>query len=106
MSGLAYTHQVKGHVQVTMLLDHLPKPVALVMDVLTTLMSMAVLLVIAWQGWEIAWEQNTVSDMLRIAPRPFRLLVTVAGVCFFLELFLDLLTTLGQFFHAERSQGA
>jgi TRAP-type C4-dicarboxylate transport system permease small subunit len=96
MSGLAYTHQVKGHVRVTMLLDKLPKPVALGMDVLTTLMSMAVLLVVAWQGWEIAWDQNTVSDMLRIAQRPFRLLVTVAGICFFLELLLDLLATLGQ----------
>jgi TRAP-type C4-dicarboxylate transport system permease small subunit len=96
MSGLAYTHQVKGHVRVTMLLDKLPKPVALCMDVLTTLMSMGVLLVVAWQGWEIAWDQNTVSDMLRIAQRPFRLLVTVAGICFFLELLLDLLATLGQ----------
>ncbi|MBI5523168.1 MAG: TRAP transporter small permease [Desulfarculus sp.] len=97
LCGLAYTHQVKGHVRVTMLLDRLPRPVALCMDLLTTLMSMLVLAIIAWQGWEIAWDQNTVSDMLRVPQRPFRLLVTVAGVCFFLELLLDLLTTLGKF---------
>ncbi|MBI4798371.1 MAG: TRAP transporter small permease [Desulfarculus sp.] len=96
LCGLAYTHQVKGHVRVTMLLDRLPRPVALGMDLLTTLMSMLVLLVITWQGWEIAWDQNTVSDMLRVPQRPFRILVTVAGVCFFLELLLDLLATLGK----------
>ncbi|MFH1035949.1 MAG: TRAP transporter small permease [Pseudomonadota bacterium] len=106
LSGLAYTHQVKGHVRVTMLLDRLPRPLALGMDVLTTLISMMVLLVVAWQGWEIAWEQTTVSDMLRIAQRPFRLLVTVAGFCFFLELLLDLLATLGQFFGDGQSKRA
>ncbi len=96
LSGLAYTHQRRGHVRVTMLLERLgPKP-ALAVEALTILMSMAITLVIAWQGWVIAWEQTTVSDMLRVPQRPFRLLVSLAGGCFFLELLLDLLGVLGR----------
>jgi TRAP-type C4-dicarboxylate transport system permease small subunit len=98
LSGLAYTHQLKGHVRVTMLLDRLPRKGALAMEALTTIMSMLILAAVAWQGWELAWEQKTVTDMLRIPQRPFRLMVTVAGIAFFLELLLDLLTTLGDLF--------
>lgn len=105
LSGLAYTHQLKGHVRVTMLLDRLPRRVALSMEALTTVMALFILAALAWQGWELAWEQNTVTDMLRIPQRPLRIMVAVAGAAFFLEMLLDLLATLGELFGGKNAAG-
>lgn len=88
--GIAYTHQVGGQVRVTMLVSRLPEKAALVLRVLTTLISLFIIGVMAWQGWVVAMEEKTVSDMLRVPQFPFRLLVSVAGFFLFLELLLDL----------------
>ncbi len=88
--GIAYTHQVGGQVRVTMLVSRIPEKAAIALSVLTTLLSLFIIGVMAWQGWIKAMEENTVSDMLRIPQFPFRLLVSVAGLFLFLELLLDL----------------
>ncbi len=88
--GIAYTHQVGGQVRVTMLVSRIPEKAALVLSVLTTLLSLFIIGVMAWQGWIKAMEENTVSDMLRVPQFPFRMLVSVAGFFLFLELLLDL----------------
>ena len=91
--GLAYTQQVRGHVRVTMFTDRLPEKVALAMDVLTTILSIFIIAVLCWQGYEVAMEEVSVSDMLRIPQYPFRMLVAV-GACFLcLELLCDLVDT-------------
>lgn len=88
--GVAYTHQVKGHVRVTMLVSRLPKRAGLLLDVITTLLSLFIISILAWQGWVVGIEERTVSDMLRIPQLPFRLLVSVAGLFLCLELLIDL----------------
>jgi TRAP-type C4-dicarboxylate transport system permease small subunit len=88
--GIAYTHQVGGHVRVTMLVSRIPVKAALVLQVLTTLLSLFIVGVMAWQGWVVGMEERTVSDMLRVPQFPFRMLVSVAGFFLFLELLLDL----------------
>jgi TRAP-type C4-dicarboxylate transport system permease small subunit len=88
--GVAYTQQVKGHVRVTMLIWRLPEKVAVVLDSFTTLLSMFIILILAWQGLIVALETTRVSDMLRIAQQPFRILVSIAGFFLFLELSIDL----------------
>ncbi|MBN2125308.1 MAG: TRAP transporter small permease [Deltaproteobacteria bacterium] len=95
--GLAYTHQVKGHVRVTMLVGRLPEGVTLVLDVITTLLSLFIIALMAWQGWVVGMEERTVSDMLRIPQLPFRLLVSLGGAFLFLELLLELADTLKKF---------
>ncbi|MBU1902286.1 MAG: TRAP transporter small permease, partial [Proteobacteria bacterium] len=92
--GVAYTHQVKGHVRVTMLISRLPQGVALVLEIMTTLLSLFIIAIMAWQGWVVGMEERTVSDMLRIPQFPFRLLVSVAGLFLCLELLLDLTDSL------------
>jgi len=92
--GVAYTHQVKGHVRVKMLVSRLPERAGLIMDVMTTLLSLFMISILAWQGWVVGIEQQTVSDMLRIPQLPFRLLVSVAGVLLCLELLIDLVDCL------------
>jgi TRAP-type C4-dicarboxylate transport system permease small subunit len=95
--GIAYTHQVRGHVRVTMLVSRLPDKWAIVLDVITTLLSLFIIAVMTWQGWVVGIEERTVSDMLRVPQFPFRLLVSLGGLLLFLELLLDLWDNLKKF---------
>ena len=94
LMGVAYTQQVKGHVQVTMLTSRLPVRGQNLLEAFTTLLSLAIIGLLAWQGWVVGMEETAVSDMLRIPQGPFKLLVGVA--CFFLclELVIDLCAAL------------
>ncbi|MBI4775127.1 MAG: TRAP transporter small permease [Deltaproteobacteria bacterium] len=87
--GLAYTHQVKGHVRVTMLTARLPAPAALILELITTLLSMFIIAVLCRQGWVEAVDTSAVSDMLRISQLPFRMLIPVAAFFLLLELLFD-----------------
>jgi TRAP-type C4-dicarboxylate transport system permease small subunit len=89
--GVAYTQQAKGHVKVTMLTTRLPRRVRLALEMLTTLLSLFIICILAWQGWVVGLEEKTVSDMLRVPQMPFKLLVAVGGVMLALELILDII---------------
>jgi TRAP-type C4-dicarboxylate transport system permease small subunit len=88
--GIAYTHQVKGHVRVSMLVSRLSGRVQAAIEVVTTLLSLCIVGIVAWQGWVLAMEEKAVSDMLRIPQAPFKFLVFVAGVALCVEVLLDL----------------
>jgi TRAP-type C4-dicarboxylate transport system permease small subunit len=88
--GIAYTHQVKGHVRVSMLVSRLPERLGLITDITTILLSLFIIFILAWQGWAVGVVERSVSDMLRIPQFPFRLLVSVAGLFLCLELLIDL----------------
>jgi len=90
--GLAYTQQVKGHVRVSMLTSRLPPRAQLFLEIFVTLLSLFIIVLLAWQGIVVGFEETAVSDMLRIAQRPFKLLVGVAAFLLCLELVVDLAT--------------
>ena len=94
--GVAYTHQVKGHVRVSMLVSRLPERAGLILDLITTLLSLFIISILAYQGWEVGLEERTVSDILRIPQLPFRLLVAVAAFFLWLELMIDLWISAGK----------
>ncbi|MFH0845497.1 MAG: TRAP transporter small permease [Pseudomonadota bacterium] len=94
--GIAYTHQVKGHVRVSILVSRLPHKVSFLVEVLGTLLSLFIIFILLWQGWEVGIHERTVSDMLRIPQWPFRLLVSVAAFFLFLELLIDLVDQVGK----------
>jgi TRAP-type C4-dicarboxylate transport system permease small subunit len=96
--GIAYTHQVKGHVRVSFLVSRIPEKAGLIVDTITTLLSLFIIAILAWQGWVLGIEEKTVSDMLRIPQLPFRLLVSVAAFFLCLELLLDLTVCAGKLF--------
>lgn len=87
--GIAYTQQAKGHVRVTMLTSRLRQRVRLAMEMITTLLSLFIICVLAWQGWVVGLEEKAVSDMLRIPQMPFKILVSVGAFMLALELILD-----------------
>jgi TRAP-type C4-dicarboxylate transport system permease small subunit len=94
--GVAYTHQVKGHVRVSMLVSRLPEGARDVLDVITTVLSLFIISILAWQGWVVGIEERAVSDMLRIPQLPFRLLVSLAAIFLWLEIFIDLAVSVGK----------
>ena len=90
--GLAYTQQVKGHVRVSMLTSRIPPRAQIFLEILVALLSLFIIALLAWQGFVVGLEETAVSDMLRIAQGPFKLLVGVAAFLLCLELVVDLTT--------------
>lgn len=88
--GVAYTHQMRGHVRITMLAHRAPEMWRELLNLLTTLLTLFIVLIVLWQGVVVAFESSAVSDMLRISQLPFRLLVSLAALLLALELMFDL----------------
>ena len=65
--GVAYTHQVKGQVRVTMLVSRLPLRLAVLLEILTTLISLFIISILAWPGWVVAMEEKSVSQLPGLA---------------------------------------
>ncbi len=101
--GVGYTQQVKGHVQVSMLTSRLPAAAQRGLEAFTSLLSLLVIGLLAWQGWVVGMEETAVSDMLRIPQRPFKLLVGVAAFFLCLELVIDMCTSLSAIAEKRRS---
>ncbi len=89
--GLSYTHQCRAHVRVSFLLNRLPEKVKSLVELLLSLLCLAMLFTLVVEGWLVAWEETTVSDMLRIPETPFRLALVVGCFSFALELAVDII---------------
>jgi len=88
--GVAYTQQVKGYVEVTLLTSRLPLRARSILSIIAILLSLFIFSILIWQGWVVGIEERTVSDMLRVPQYPFRILVAVAAFLTCLELLIDL----------------
>jgi TRAP-type C4-dicarboxylate transport system permease small subunit len=88
--GVAYTQQVKGYVGVSLFVSRLPVRGQMVLNIISTLLSLFIFAILAWQGLIVGMEEKTVSDMLRVPQYPFRLLVAAAAFLTCLELLIDL----------------
>lgn len=92
--GAAYTQQVKGHVGVDFLIKRLSDKTRSIVGIITTIASMFIIAIVIWQGYVEGIHEKTVSDMLRVPQKPFRLLVAVGGFLLWLELLADLITNI------------
>lgn len=88
--GLAYAHEVGAHVSVSILTARLPRRAQLALKIMTTLISLFIFSILAWEGLAVGIEERTVSDMLRVPQYPFRLLVAAGAFLVCLELLVDL----------------
>jgi TRAP-type C4-dicarboxylate transport system permease small subunit len=86
----AYTQQVKGHVSVDFRTSRFPPRVQGTLQVLTTLLSLAIITIVIWQGLVLGLEEKAVTDQLRIPKAPFKILVGICGGLLWLQLFFDL----------------
>lgn len=90
LTGLAYTHQVKGQIFVELLVKRLPYFFQHSLNIFTGLLSLFIIVLLTWQGWLEAVNEQGVSDMLRIPQWPFEMLVPVAGFLLSLEILMDI----------------
>jgi TRAP-type C4-dicarboxylate transport system permease small subunit len=94
--GAAYTQQVKGHVGVDFLTRRLsPRGQALAQAV-TILACLTVVTILVGSGFLEAVRERAVSDQLRVPQWPFKLLVCVGGSFLWLELWIDLVSSVGR----------
>jgi TRAP-type C4-dicarboxylate transport system permease small subunit len=99
--GAAYTQQVKGHVGVDFITSKLSPRMRTVCEIITTILSMFIIAIVIWQGFLEGIRERTVSDMLRIPQYPFRLLVAIGGFLLWLELLIDLVSSIGKFMRRQ-----
>lgn len=97
--GLAYTAVLRGHVSVDLLVSHLPQRIQAAIDGLTSLLSIGVFAVIAWQnavyGWE-KWLMGERSPVLGFPVILFRYVVVFGCTVLCLALLLDLIKSLAK----------
>jgi len=99
--GAAYTQQVKGHVGIDFITSRLSPQLRRVCEIFTTLLGLFIITLVIWQGWLEGIRERTVSDMLRIPQYPFRLLVAVGGLLLWLELLIDLFSSIEKLVRRE-----
>lgn len=96
--GVAYTQQVKGYVGVSLFVSRLPFRGQMILNIVSTLLSLFIFAILAWQGLIVGMEEKTVSDMLRVPQYPFRLLIAMAAFLTCLELLIDLADSFSKLF--------
>ena len=94
--GAAYTQQVKGHVAVDFFTGRFSPKTRVYFDVLTTGLSLFIVAILTWQGFVLGIQETAVTDQLRIPKAPFKLLVGIGGALLWLELFVDLVDSIGK----------
>ncbi|MFC0267209.1 TRAP transporter small permease [Kushneria aurantia] len=97
--SLAYSQRVKAHVELDLLVAHLPLRLQAVMSLLVALGSCLFFTMVAWKLWEYglnAMQRGTLSQTLRVAIYPFVYLVALGFSAFCLVLLGDFFDSLGK----------
>lgn len=92
--GAAYTHQVHGHVGVDFLTSKLSSIGQNICKIITDSASLFIIAILTVYGFTEGIHETAVSDQLRVPQWPFKLLVAVGGFMLWLEILVDLLTSI------------
>lgn len=91
-ASIAYTQTEHGHVHVTMLISHLPLKPALIINGITSLLSVAAILMIAYASFlqsQFSYAQHTTTGVLFIPLFPFYIAETLGMIIFSLAVIWD-----------------
>ncbi|MDO6441971.1 TRAP transporter small permease [Marinobacter sp. 2_MG-2023] len=92
--GLGYTFWQGGHIRVTLVLQHLPKPLHRFMDILVTLVAASVTAFAAWHSARLALDSHDFGDLsIGMVPVPLWIpqAVMTLGLIWLLIALLDAL---------------
>jgi TRAP-type C4-dicarboxylate transport system permease small subunit len=92
--GAAYTQQVQGHVGVDFLTSKFSPRGQRVCKIITDVASLFIITILTVYGYTEGIHETAVSDQLRVAQWPFKILVAVGGFMLWMEIFVDLLTSI------------
>jgi len=91
--GAAYTQQVQGHVGVNFLTSRFSPRGQNICKIITDLASLFIISILTVYGYTEGIHETAVSDQLRVPQWPFKLLVAIGGFMLWLEILVDLLTS-------------
>ncbi|MDQ7784847.1 MAG: TRAP transporter small permease [Desulfomonilaceae bacterium] len=97
--AMPYTHMAGGHVGVDLLVQKMSPRGQAVIDLVTSLISLVLFSVVAWQMWLYAGElsiKGEVSMTIQIAKHPFIYLVSVCFGVLCLAIFADIVRFVGK----------
>ena len=97
--GLAYVHQRGGHVNISVLTEHMPPRTQLVLDSIMSLFALFVFSLLVWQGWieaVVIMRAGSVSTILQIPEYPFKFLIPVGAFFLCLEILIKLVTSISR----------
>ena len=81
--GLAYCGMRGRHIRTTLLLERMPPRVRCGFNIMAALIAMAVFALLAWYGWEEAWESWLVREFdgtqVRVPVYPSRFIVVIGS---------------------------
>jgi TRAP-type C4-dicarboxylate transport system permease small subunit len=92
--GAAYTQQVKGHVAVDFLTSRFSMKTQALCQMLVLFLSLFIVTILVWQGFNLGIEEKGVTDQLRIPRAPFKMLVGIGGCLLWLQLFFDFIDSI------------
>lgn len=92
--GAAYTQQVQGHVGVNFLTSRFSPRGQKICKIITDLASLFIITILAVYGYTGGIHETAVSDQLRVPQWPFKLLVAVGGFMLWMEILVDLMTSI------------
>ena len=90
MLGMAYAERHNANVKVEIIQKIMPPKAMLALEILTTFLSLAIMLLLAWQGWVMGIEEyhyKTATDTLGIPLYPFFFLLSISTFILVMELF-------------------
>ncbi len=97
--GLAYCALEKGHVRIDMVVEHFPKKVQAVLDSITSLVGVALFVIIAWQSFlqvVIEFDSGVTSTVLYIPVFPFVAIVAFGSATLAIAVFVEFIEHVGE----------
>jgi TRAP-type C4-dicarboxylate transport system permease small subunit len=92
--GAAYTQQVQGHVGVDFLTSKFSPRGQTICKIITDAASLLIIAILVVYGYIEGIHETAVSDQLRVPQWPFKMLVAVGGLMLWMEILVDLLTSI------------
>ena len=100
IGGMAYTEHVGANVRVKLLENFLPQRVVILLNILTSLLSLGIILLLVWHSFVVGIEEyhyNTATDTLGIKLYPFYYLLGLGSFFLSLEIFMNILQSIHGF---------
>jgi TRAP-type transport system small permease protein len=93
-TGIAFTQSQRGHINIEIVTQYLPRRVSYVLRIVTLILSLAVFVVITWQtalGFWKSWEMQEVRwGALPLPVWPVKFVITFGSLVLCLQFLLDL----------------
>lgn len=90
--GVAEVMVLRGHVEVELVFERLPRRVQRVLGIITSFISLGFFLILSWQTWaqaKVAWIESYETSTLYIPQAPFLAVLGVGFTVLLLVLFCD-----------------